>query len=363
MAKYEPRAYDSAGHQPAGHPLRVAIPEDSNLEANNGDLVASWWLLEDPHDPARSLILLEVEAGWQQPRAIGQSGEITWLLLDEENAQQAGFPFGNGILDLAHGLPGGATRETVRIDGRPGLRGDNYTVDHSPESNGWQVRAESAAAAADFAVDEVVPGSYGPYFGPSGQLEATNIAPVANSRVTGTARLGDRIYDLNGWRAQYWRMNFPAVADSQVHPETAWGGWEWVHTFEPDGGYSEFQGIIDSTGVFRGYMVDGRPGDIRICDRVDVRFDDYRWGRSMYGDTTAPYQQYTIPGRITVTCAPGQGPQMTKTFVPDSADYFDGGHFAYTEMPVHTVAGSMGSYEHIRFDTFQARKYHEGTGR
>lgn len=362
--KYEPKSYDTSP-TPPDRAARVATPQDSALNELNGDVVISWWLLKDPKNPMHSLILLEGEVGWPQPRRIGQTGQFVWALVDEENASTPQFPFLNGIVSFKRGLPFSGWPDSTRIDGKPGMRSRSFNIDHLPESNTWHVQAKSPFTSANFTVDHVVPGTRGSYFPPDGSkgAETTNLDTVLNSRVTGNATLNGRKFDLNGWRASYWRLNFGhSIFDSQFNPATAWRGWEWNTVFEPDGGSSQFYAMMDPNGRLHGYLVDARPSGTRVCSRAVFKFGDYRFGRSMFGDVSPPFQRYTIPGWIKVKCAPGEKVKMEKTFYPDSADYVDAGLVTATEMPMHTVPGSFGTYEHMRYTTYRMQKSREATG-
>ncbi|WP_020498729.1 hypothetical protein [Sciscionella marina] len=359
--KYEPKGYDTSP-LPKEKQARVATPQDTGLDKLNGEIVISWWKLKNPKDPKRSLFLLEAEPGWKQPRQIGQQGTYVWAIADEANEEQPQFPFLNGIISFKRGLPFGGSPGTARIDGKPGLRGNNLSFDHDPAANTWHVQGQSPNNSANFTVDQVVPGSVGSYYPPDGHTTGpTNVDAVANGRVHGSLTLNGRKIDLDGWRTNYWRMNmFPSVFDSQLNPATSWRGWEWNMVLEPDGGASQYYAMMDPSGrMHDGYLVDARPSGTRVCSRITMKFGDYHWGRSMFGDISPPFQRYTIPGWIKVKCAPGEKVQMEKTFYPDSRDYVDAGLLTATEMPMHTVPGSFGTYEHMRYSTYRAQKFAE----
>lgn len=361
--KYEPDSYDPSP-APPGHEGRVATPQDSALNRLSGDIVMSWWLLKNPAQPRESLFLVELEPYWQT-RQVGQSGTLDWTVLDETNASTPQFPFLNGIFSLKRGVPlAGMTPSIARIDADPGLRSQNLDYDYSGSSNTWRVRGTSPLATVNFTVDHPVPGGFASYYPPDGKtVGPTNVDAVSNGHVTGSLTFNGRRIDLDGWRTEYWRANmFPSVYDSQLNPATSWRGWEWDDVMEPDGGASQFGGVIDPDGEYHGYLVDARPSGTRICSGTTVQFGDYHYGTPLAGDISPPFQRYTIPGWIKVTCAPGQPVRMTKTFYPDSTDYVDAGLVDGTEMPVHTVPGSMGTYEHWRYTTYRVQKYEEGTG-
>ena len=51
---------------------------------------------------------------------------------------------------------------------------------------------------------------------------------------------------------------------------------------------------------------------------------------------------------------------MEKTFYPDSVDYISAGLLDLTEMPVHTVPGSFGTYEHMRWGSYKINPKSQG---
>ncbi|MFF0488352.1 hypothetical protein ACFYTQ_04945 [Nocardia sp. NPDC004068] len=292
---------------------------------------------------------------WPAPRRIGQSNPFVWAIVDEANATTPQFPFGNGSLTLKDVGPGGIWPEWARVDSEPGIRSPSFAIDYVPTSNSWHVMARSPLASADFTADHPVPGSFYRVPVDGDGTEPTDVDAVINSRVTGSVTMNGRTIDVTGWRGEYWRMSlFPSLIGSQLDPGTSWRGWEWTDVMEPDGGSSQFYGFIGPNGRYSGVLVDARPTGTRICSKTTVEFGDYAPGRSMYGDHTPPMRQYAVPGRITVTCAPGERFHMTKTFYPDSRDYADVGIVDFTELPVHTVPGSFGSYEHERYATYRA---------
>ncbi|QIS04270.1 hypothetical protein F5X71_19760 [Nocardia brasiliensis] len=352
--EWEPTSYDL---DPNDYPVRVATPEDSQLERNEfGDVGISWWWLKDPQNPQRMIVVVEAEPFWGQ-RAIGKGGPFMWAVgqLSYEKAPQ--LPFMNGILSFKDGLPAGGWADWATADGKPGMRGSNYSINYAADTNSWQVKGFSPLAAADFTATEPVAGPHGLIkVGGDPGTDSLMDEIVLNSRATGSVTIAGRQIDITGWRAGYWRMRmFGSVVDSILDPNKSWAGWEYAPVMEPDGGASEFYGIMRNDGRYSGPLIDARPSGTRICSKTTLEFGDYKPGRPMVGQLTPPFTLHTIPGWIKVKCAPGQEVQMEKTFYTDSTDYVSAGWLDGTEMPVHTVPGSFGTYEHFRWAYYKMR--------
>ncbi|MFJ4653420.1 hypothetical protein ACIP5Y_19325 [Nocardia sp. NPDC088792] len=355
--EYEPTSYDTSP-TPPDRAARVATPQDTALDRLDGEIAIGWWMLKNPADSRHSLLVIEAEPFWPAPRQVGQSGDFVWSVADETNSDAPQFPFMNGMFSLQGGLPGIPVSARTLSDGKPGLRSDSFSIDYLPDVNNWHVTARSSTAAADFTATDVVPGSFYKIPVAGEGTEPTNVDAVINSRVTGSVTYNGHTIDVDGWRGEYWRMNmFPSIVDSQLNPSTSWRGWEWNDVMEPDGGSSQYYGIINPAGRYSGILVDARPGGTRMCSKTTLEFGNYYHGTPLYGDVTPPFQRYTIPGWIKVKCAPGEDVQMEKTFYPDSVDYADFGLLDFTEMPIKTVPGSFGSYEHERYTTFRLQQY------
>ncbi|WP_203217780.1 hypothetical protein [Nocardia terpenica] len=337
--------------------MRVATPDDSGLEKNEfGDIGISWWWLKDPQNPQRMIVLLEGEPFWGA-RAVGKGGPVVWGIAQLSYDQQPQFPFMNGILSFKDGLPVSGWPDVAVADGKPGLRSPNLNFDYDAAANSWSVKADSPVSSAAFTVTQPVAGPHGLIkVGGDPGTDSLMDEIVLNSRAAGYINLNGRRIDITGWRAGYWRMRMiSSVADSVLSPTTSWGGWEYAPVMEPDGGASEFYGIMNNDGRYSGPLIDARPSGTRICSKTTLEFGDYRDGRPIAGQLTPPFTPHTIPSRITVKCAPGQPVQMEKTFYPDSTDYVSGGLLDGTEMPVHTVPGSFGTYEHFRWGYYKLK--------
>ncbi|QIS21491.1 hypothetical protein F6W96_27300 [Nocardia terpenica] len=354
LRNWEPTSYDT---NPDDYPVRVATPDDSGLEKNEfGDIGISWWWLKDPQNPQRMIVLLEGEPFWGA-RAVGKGGPVVWGIAQLSYDQQPQFPFMNGILSFKDGLPVSGWPDVAVADGKPGLRSPNLNFDYDAAANSWSVKADSPVSSAAFTVTQPVAGPHGLIkVGGDPGTDSLMDEIVLNSRAAGYINLNGRRIDITGWRAGYWRMRMiSSVADSVLSPTTSWGGWEYAPVMEPDGGASEFYGIMNNDGRYSGPLIDARPSGTRICSKTTLEFGDYRDGRPIAGQLTPPFTPHTIPSRITVKCAPGQPVQMEKTFYPDSTDYVSGGLLDGTEMPVHTVPGSFGTYEHFRWGYYKLK--------
>lgn len=356
---WEPSSYDT---DPNDYPVRVATPADSGLERNEfGDLGISWWWLKDPQNPQRMIVVVEGEPFWG-PRAIGKGGPLAWGIAQLSYDKTPQFPLMNGILSFKNGLPVGGWPDWATADGKPGLRGTNYSINYAEDSNSWSVKGSSPLASADFTATDPVAGPHGLIkVGGDPGTDSLMDEIVLNSRASGSVTIAGRQIDVTGWRAGYWRMRMMgSVADSLFDPNKSWGGWNYAPVMEPDGGASEFYGIMRNDGRYSGPLIDARPSGTRICSKTTLEFGDYKEGRPMLGQLTPPFTPHTIPGWVKVKCAPGQAVQMEKTFYTDSTDYVSGGILDGTEMPVHTVPGSFGTFEHFRWAYYKVKPQGQG---
>ncbi|WP_051198191.1 hypothetical protein [Gordonia shandongensis] len=357
VPKYEPLSYDTDPHT---YPVRVAKPSDSGLAKNGfGDVGVAWWWFKNPKNPAEMYTLVEAEPFWG-PRAVGRGGPVVWGLIDWANSPRPQFPFLNGIISFNKGLPLGLSATWATADGKPGMRSPGLNFNYRPASNSWAVDAQSPLASAHFTATDPVPGSHGVIqVGGNPQTDSLMDEIVVNSAAHGSLNLAGRRIDVNGWRVGYWRMRIVGSAfDSGLNPFTNWSGWEYSPVMEPDGGASEFYGIINHQGRYSGPLIDARPkdkGGTRICSKSTLAFEKYRYGQGIIGPITPPFTPFTIPKSITVTCAPGQPYHFSKTFYPDYTGYVGAGLLDFTEVPVHTVPGSFGTYEHPRWAQFKLR--------
>ncbi|WHU47730.1 hypothetical protein QNM97_01555 [Gordonia sp. L191] len=343
----------------------MATPADSALTRNKfGDVGISWWWLKDPANPQRMIVVLEGEPFWGD-RSTGrggvfggkQGGLFGWGILQLSYELQPQFPFTNGIVTFKKGLPAGLWPDVATMDDQPGMRSNTYNIDYNSRANSWRVKGQTPLAAADFTATDPVAGPHGLIkVGGDPGTDSLMDEIVLNSRAAGSVTIAGRRIDVTGWRAGYWRMRmFGSLADSLLNPTRSWGGWEYAPVMEPDGGASEFYGIMNNSGRYSGPLIDARPSGTRICSKTTLDFGPYRPGRPLLGELTPPFAVHTIPEWIKVRCAPGQPFSMEKTFYPDSTDYGSAGILDGTEMPVHTVPGSFGTYEHFRWGYYKLK--------
>ena len=358
--KWEPSSYDT---NPNDYPVRVATPADSGLERNRfGDVGVAWWWLKDPKNPQKMIFVLEAEPFWGG-RAIGKGGPFVWAVGELSYHKAPQFPLANGILSLKNGLPvGPGATDWAVADGKPGLRSRSLSFNHFPETNSWHVRARGALSGADFTATKPVAGPHGLIkVGGDPATDSLMDEIVLNSRLSGWVNLAGRKIDVTGWRGGYWRMRIVGSAYESLLGNRSWGGWEYSPVMEPDGGGSQFYGILNHEGRYSGPLVNARPHGTRICSKTTLEFGEYRRGRNIFPvPITPPFVLHTIPSWVKVKCAPGQKVQMGKTFYPESLDYGSAGLLDGTEMPVHTVPGSFGTYEHFRWGSYKLNPKSQG---
>ncbi len=291
---------------------------------------------------------------------------MVWTFLRMPYTSAPQFPFLNGMFALKKGLPATPWPGVAVGDGKPGLRSSSLNINYDSVSNTWQVKGRSPLAEADFTADHIFPGDYYhiPVGGPNSGTEPTNVDAVINSELHGTVSLNGRTINVDGWRGEYSRLNmFPSIMNSVLNPATSWRGWEFDDILEPDGGASQFFGIINAQGRYSGMLIDARPERQRMCSKTTLKFGDYSYGRGLIPDITPPFRGYPIPGWVKVTCAPGsEEPGMSKVFYPQSHDYIPGGVLSIAEVPASTGPGSFGTYEHTRFATFTFANYLRSLG-